>query len=130
VHGKGRYEADEVIVITLEAESVLRDWLSARGDKPGALFVGLGNRNRDRLSLRAFRGIVKAAFKAAGVVGDNKTTHSLRHTAITSAVKNGAPIQAVQSMARHANITTTMIYYHATDRITRPAEDFIRYEAR
>jgi integrase/recombinase XerD len=130
VRGKGHAEADELIVITTEAETALRDWLGARGDKPGPLFLGLGNRNRGRLSLRAMRGIVKGTYKAAGVVGSDKTTHSLRHTAITNAVKHGAPIQAVQAMARHANITTTMIYYHESERTTRPAEDFISYGAR
>jgi len=94
----------------------------------GALFTSLSNRGRDeRLSLRAIRGIVKAAYKAAGVVGKNKTTHSLRHTAITTAVKRGAPVQKVQAMARHANISTTMIYYHETDRVENPAEEFIQY---
>ena len=129
VRGKGRAEADEVIVITAEAEAALRDWLAVRGDEAGPLFCGLGNRSRGRLSLRALRGIVKATFKAAGVVGKNKTTHSLRHTAITNAVKHGAPVQKAQSMARHANISTTMIYYHETDRVENPAEDYIHYQA-
>jgi site-specific recombinase XerD len=39
----------------------------------------------------------------------------------------GAPVQKVQSMARHKNIDTTMIYYHEVDRLTNPAEDFINY---
>jgi len=129
VQGKGRSEADELIVIAHpDAEAALHDWQSARGSESGPLFVSLSNRARnERLSLRAIRGIVKAAFKAAGVVGKNKTTHSLRHTAITTAVKRGAPIQKVQAMARHANISTTMIYYHETDRVENPAEEFIAY---
>lgn len=129
VRGKGRQEADELIVIAHpEAEAAVHDWLSARGGKAGALFTSLSNRDSgERLSLRAMRGIVKAAYKAAGVVGKNKTTHSLRHTAITTAVKRGAPIQKVQAMARHANISTTMIYYHETDRVENPAEEFIEY---
>jgi site-specific recombinase XerD len=134
VTGKGRAEADELIVIAHpDAEAALHDWLSARGNDPstgsgGPLFVSLSNRGRDeRLSLRAIRGIVKAAYKAAGVAGKNKTTHSLRHTAITTAVKRGAPVQKVQAMARHANISTTMIYYHETDRVENPAEEYIQY---
>ncbi|MBI3242340.1 MAG: tyrosine-type recombinase/integrase [Chloroflexi bacterium] len=131
VTGKGRAEADELIVIAHpDAEAALHDWLSARGNDPagGPLFTSLSNRARDeRLSLRAIRGIVKAAYKAAGVVGKNKTTHSLRHTAITTAVKRGAPVQKVQAMARHANISTTMIYYHETDRVENPAEEYIQY---
>jgi integrase len=70
--------------------------------------------------------IVKGYFQAAGVHG-NKTTHSLHHTAISKAILKGAPVQKVQSMARHKNIDTTMIYYHEVDRLTNPAEDFINY---
>ncbi len=129
VRGKGRAEADEMIVIAHpDAEAALRDWLAVRGDEASPLFCGLGNRNRGRLTMRAIHGIVKAAFKAAGVVG-NKTTHSLRHAAISAAVKRGAPIQKVQSMARHANISTTMIYYHEADRVENPAEEYISYKA-
>jgi site-specific recombinase XerD len=130
VRGKGRAEKDEVLVIAHpDAEGALRDWLAARGDEPGALFVSLSNRTRGaRLSSRAIRDIVKRHFKNAGVRGDRKTTHSLRHTAITNAVKHGAPVQKVQAMARHANIATTMIYYHETDRVENPAEQFIRYD--
>lgn len=128
VQGKGRQEADELIVIVRAAEDVVRDWLAVRGDRPGPLFVSLSNRSHGaRLSLRAIRGMVKAHFKTAGVRG-KKTTHSLRHTAITNAVRHGAPVQKVQAMARHADISTTMIYYHETDRIENPAEDFIAYE--
>lgn len=131
VQGKGHEESDEVIVIAHpDAESALHDWLATRGAEPGPLFVSLSNRDRgERLGLRAMRGIVKAAYQTAGVVGENKTTHSLRHTAITTAIKRGAPIQKAQAMARHANISTTMIYYHETDRVENPAEEFIQYES-
>jgi site-specific recombinase XerD len=130
VQGKGRTESDEVIVIANpDAEAAMHDWLGARGNKAGALFMSLSNRDMgERLSLRAIRGIVKDTYKAAGVVGANKTTHSLRYTAITNAIKHGAPVQKAQAMARHANISTTMIYYHETDRVENPAEEFIKYE--
>lgn len=129
VRGKGRAEADEIIVLAHpDAEAAVHDWLAARGDEAGPLFVALGNRSRgDRLSLRAIREVVKSAYRAAGVHGKGKTAHSLRHSAITNAVRHGAPVQKVQAMARHANISTTMIYYHETDRVENPAESYIRY---
>ncbi len=91
VAGKGRNEADELLVIAnADAQTTIHDWLSARGDEPGPLFVSFSPRSRgSRLSMRAIRGIVKAAYKAAGVRGKRKTTHSLRHTAITKAIHNG-----------------------------------------
>ncbi|GIL15294.1 MAG: hypothetical protein BroJett039_04670 [Chloroflexota bacterium] len=131
VQGKGRIAADEVLVISHpDAEAALRDWLAMRGDMPGALFVSLSNATRGgRLSLRALRGMVKHYYGVAGVHGARKTTHSLRHAAITNAIRHGAPVQKVRAMARHASIETTMIYYHELDRIENPAESFISYDA-
>ena len=49
------------------------------------LFVSLSRQNRgDRLGLRSIRGMVKRRYQDAGVVG-KRTTHSLRHSAITNA---------------------------------------------
>jgi integrase/recombinase XerD len=127
VQGKGRQEKDEIVVIMGDAEKALRDWISIRGSDEGALFTSLSNRsNGERLSLRAIRGIVKSYYKLAGIVG-NKTTHSLRHTAITKAISNGVAIQKVKGLARHSSIETTMIYFHELDRLEDPAEAYISY---
>lgn len=128
VHGKGRDDADEPAVLTNPAlQTALYDWLAVRGADPGPLFTSLSPRTRgDRLSLRAIRQIVKAYYLAAGVVAPNKTTHSLRHAAISNAARR-APLQKVQSMARHANLSTTMIYVHESDRLANPAEADIDY---
>jgi site-specific recombinase XerD len=129
VRGKGHSEADELIVIAHpQAAEALHDWLSARGDKPGPLFVSYSNNNQQgRLSLPAYRAMWLRVKAAAGVRGHMKTLHSLRHTAISNAIRHGAPVQKAQAMARHANIQTTMIYYHEADRLDNPAEEFIRY---
>jgi integrase/recombinase XerD len=127
VQGKGHYEKDDFLVLSHEAESAMRDWLVLRGKDNGALFTSSSNYSKgERLSRRAMRGIVKRYFDAAGLHG-NKTTHSLRHTAITSAIRNNAPIQKVKGMSRHASLDTLMIYYHEVDRLTDPAENYINY---
>ena len=128
VQGKGHTEKDDFVVIANPAlESALRDWVAVRGSAPGALFCSLSNRTQgERLSLRALRQLVKDNFKLAGVIG-NKSTHSLRHTAITTAIQSGAPLQKVMSMSRHANIDTLMIYAHELDRLEQPAESFVNY---
>ena len=79
-------------------------------------------------TLRSIRRIVKRAYRLAGVRGAGKTSHSLRHSAITSAIRHGAPLPKVQSMARHASLNTTMIYYHELDRVEDPAEGYVRYD--
>jgi site-specific recombinase XerD len=134
VQGKGRKEADEVVVIPVSQEHVIREWVSHRlamgNDNPEApLFVSLSNRSRgSRLSPRSIRHIVKERFAQAGVVGDAKTTHSLRHSAITNAIRHGAKPLQVQSMARHSSFDTTLGYYHEEARTSDPAEDYVRYE--
>ena len=129
VQGKGHSEKDDMVVLTHEAECALRDWMAIRGKESGPLFTSLSNFSRgERLSRRAMRAIVKRYFDLAGIRG-NKTTHSLRHTAITNAIRNHAPVQRVKGMSRHASLDTLMIYYHEVDRLSDPAEKYIRYES-
>lgn len=137
VHGKGRDEAGETVyLLDRAAIGYLRAWLAKRGKgKPGdPVFTSLSNRTlRGRISLQAIRHIVVDAYQRAGVVigvGDRrKSTHSLRHTAITAALRGGAPIQKVSRFARHGSIDTTMIYAHELDREANPAEAAIHYDS-
>ena len=130
VQGKGYAEADEIVIIPRDQEPVLRAWIASRKktSKEGPLFISLSNRSKgERLSLKAIRDIVKARYGMAGVVGDKKTTHSLRHSAISNAIRNGASPLQVQAMARHASFNTTLGYIHSVNRIDSPAEDLIKY---
>jgi len=128
VQGKGHEEKDTPVIIPQGAQAAVYDWLAARGEQAGPLFLAVkGKCKGERLTTRSIRRIVKTAFRGAGIQGKSKTTHSLRHTAITNAIRNGAPIQKVRAMARHASIETTMIYYHEVDRLENPAEDYVSY---
>jgi integrase/recombinase XerC len=131
VQGKGRTEADELVVIPRGQEIVIRRWLAERkklSTAEPALFVSLSKRNQgERLSTRAIRNLVKEHYHAAGVDDDTKTTHSLRHSAITSAIRHGATPMQVQAMARHASFDTTLNYIHEVNRLDSPAEDLIEY---
>jgi len=130
VQGKGYKEADEIVIIPRDQENVIHAWIAYRKEigQEGPLFISLSNRTKGaRLSLRAIRYIAKKRYAAAGVVGDKKSTHSLRHSAITNAIRNGASPMQVQAMARHASFDTTLGYIHSVNRIDNPAEDFIKY---
>ena len=134
VQGKGRREADEVAVIPRSQEPAIRAWVALRMVFPrhsegDPLFVSMSNRNAGgRLSTRAIRWIVKERYRRAGVAGKRKTSHSLRHSAITNAIRHGAQPLQVKALARHGSFDTSLIYFHEEARTANPAEDLITYE--
>lgn len=129
--GKGHTEKDTPSVINAEAEAALRGWLAMRGDTPGPLFPSVGYKARQtpmaqrRLTTSGLRHMIKAYMRDAGIVG--KSTHSIRHSAVTAAIRAGSELPRVQEMAGHKDIKSTMIYYHAQDRLSNPAELSIKY---
>lgn len=115
------------MVLPTRAVEALLDWLAVCGDVPGALFLSLSNRSPNmRLSTCSIRATIKSAMLRAGINSKRKTTHSLRHTAITKVVEEADPMKA-REMARHENLETTMIYTHEVGRISDPGEDYIDY---
>lgn len=119
VQGKGKNEKTDYIKLTPQVEKAIRRYLAARGetDENAPLFASLSNNNKgDRLSTRSISGIVKGRMVRAGYESTRLTAHSLRHTAVTLALLAGKDITEVQQFARHANISTTMIYNHALDK--------------
>lgn len=119
VQGKGRDEKTEYIKLSAQVEAAIREYLKARGEtKPEApLFVSNSNNSKgQRMTTRAISGIAKAYMIESGYNSATLTAHSLRHTAVTLSLLAGKPLEEVQQFARHANISTTMIYNHALDK--------------
>ena len=125
IQGKGRDEKNEYVKLAPAVEKAIRTYLTYRGSTKGTdpLFIATGNRNGNgRISTRSIRGIVKAHLRECGLDSDRLTAHSLRHTAGTIALLNGASIREVQQLLRHSNINTTMIYAHEIDRAKNNSE--------
>lgn len=78
-----------------------------------------------RLSVRGIQQIVTGYLKKAGVKRKRVTAYSLRHSAATLALQNGASLMAVRDMLRHKSISTTQRYEHLTRRIEDGAEHYI-----
>lgn len=131
VWGKGRDGADAMVVIPAKAWLSLARYISTRrvASSSDPLFVGDCNRNRGgRLTTRSIRNIVTGAMRAAGLVGREYSTHSLRHTAAVAALMNGASITDVQGMLRHSSPAITQVYVESIReelRLTRAAEDSV-----
>jgi len=125
VQGKGRADKDDFVILTPGALKPVNIYLAERGKlKEGdPLFVSTSNLNRDcRLSTRAISEIVRHRLSQVGLHSSRVTAHSLRHTAITLALKGGATLQEAQMLARHSDINTTLIYAHNLDRIEAAPE--------
>ncbi|MGN0038805.1 MAG: tyrosine-type recombinase/integrase [Coriobacteriales bacterium] len=126
IQGKGRDEADAIVKLTPAVNRQIDEYLALREnaalDQP--LFTSLSNNNRGgRLTTYTVSSVVKSALRQIGIDDPRYTAHSLRHTAITLALIGGATDAEAKEMARHADISTTMIYSHHINRLEQAAED-------
>ncbi|MBA2306705.1 tyrosine-type recombinase/integrase [Candidatus Dependentiae bacterium] len=120
IHGKGRDSKDELVVLTPSSLDPLIEYMESRGicrnEEP--LFVSHSTKNfGSGLTTRSVSRIVKVRFRKVDLDDSRLTAHSLRHTAITLSLIAGATPQEACSMARHADINTTLIYAHNINRI-------------
>lgn len=117
IRGKG--EKVRVVFLSEEAKSAIKTYLSKRDDMEEAMFVQLSKNKTSekdlRLTPRSIQRIVKKYAIKAGI-SKNVTPHMLRHSFATDLLQNGADIRSVQMMLGHANIATTQVYTHVTDR--------------
>lgn len=125
IQGKGRDSKDEFIILTPATLEPLQAYIRATDGRKAKepIFISHSNRNAgERLTTRSIRRIIKNAMQAAGIESDRITAHSLRHTAITFSLLNGATLQEAQALARHSNINTTLIYAHNIARLSNAPE--------
>jgi site-specific recombinase XerD len=120
VRGKG--EKVRVVFISDGARAAVQDYLKRRKDMDEALFVRYGRKMNDggdlRLSPRAVQRLLKQYATLAGITR-KVTPHVIRHSFATDLLSNGADLRSVQALLGHANIGTTQIYTHVTDKHLR-----------
>ncbi|MEK7175289.1 MAG: site-specific tyrosine recombinase/integron integrase [Patescibacteria group bacterium] len=112
IRGKGGKV--RVVFLSEEAKNSIKKYLTARKDMQEALFVTL-NKEANKLDRRSVERIIKQCAIKAGI-SKKITPHSMRHLFATDLLRNGADIRSVQIMLGHANISTTQIYTHITDK--------------
>lgn len=125
VRGKG--EKVRVVFLSSEAKAAIAAYLKKRGDMSEALFVGYGpssskaaagkaaNKDLHRLTPRSVERMVKQYAVKAGITR-KVTPHVIRHSFATDLLENGADLRSVQALLGHANIATTQVYTHVTDK--------------
>ena len=121
IRGKGGKV--RVVFISPEARSAIKDYVEKRRDMSNALFVQIGDndkkiKDQKPLTRRSIERIVKQYAIKAGI-SKKVTPHVIRHVFATDLLSNGADIRSVQTMLGHANIGTTQIYTHVTDKHLR-----------
>ncbi|KKR65054.1 MAG: Integrase/recombinase, partial [Parcubacteria group bacterium GW2011_GWF1_40_5] len=122
VRGKG--DKIRVVFLSETAKNCLKNYLDKRKDMDDALFVRIPPYNLPpttynlRLTPRSIERIVKHYAIKAGI-SKRVTPHTIRHSFATDLLQNGADIRSVQMMLGHANVSTTQIYTHVTDKHLR-----------
>ncbi|MDO8589865.1 MAG: tyrosine-type recombinase/integrase [bacterium] len=120
IRGKG--SKVRVVFVSDEARNAVSKYLKARKDMNDALFVQVGKNTKTKDSLpltrRSIERIVKHYAIKAGI-SKKVTPHVIRHSFATDLLSNGADLRSVQMLLGHANISTTQIYTHVTDKALR-----------
>lgn len=120
VRGKG--DKVRVVFISDTARHCLQDYLKVRKDMDDALFIRYGRKANDggelRIQPRAVQRLLKKYATEAGITR-KVTPHVIRHSFATDLLSNGADIRSVQALLGHANIATTQVYTHVTDKHLR-----------
>ncbi len=124
VRGKGG--KIRVVFVSEGAKTALREYLDKRGDISPALFVsvprGKITKEPTRLTSRSIQRMLQRYAIKAGIA-KKVTPHTLRHLFATDLLVNGADIRSVQMMLGHANVATTQVYTHLTDKQLREVHE-------
>ena len=113
VHGKGRDEKDNFVLLTDKTYQPIAQYLATRGNINGSepLFTSTSNNSKgERLTTRSISYIAKEGLKAIGLDERAFTAHSLRHTTAVNILRAGGSLETAQFTLRHSNPATTQIY--------------------
>jgi integrase/recombinase XerC/integrase/recombinase XerD len=113
VHGKGRDEKDNFVLLTDKAYKPIAEYLATRGkvNSSEPLFTSSSNNSKgERLTTRTISYIAKEGLKAIGLDEKSFTAHSLRHTTAVNILRGGGSLEQAQFTLRHSNPATTQIY--------------------
>jgi integrase/recombinase XerD len=119
---KGKGSKTRRVPVGTSAIEWLKSYLAIRRKKENIeirnIFVTPLGRPVTRQEIHKF---IKEYAKKAGL--EDVSPHTLRHSFATHLIQNSADIRSVQQMLGHADISTTQIYTHITDKHLRRSYD-------
>ena len=125
VVGKGNKE--RIVYLNDACIDAIKSYLLVRPNEgipateKNALFI---SRNRRRISNKTVQHIVKTYLEKSGLGNMGYSTHKLRHTAATLMYQHGdVDIRVLKDILGHANLGTTQIYTHVSDKQIQHAVD-------
>jgi len=124
VLGKGNKE--RMLYISNGAAEALADWLTTRGDTPGALFnpiIKTGKIQDRHMTAQAVYNLLCSRAETAGI--KRFSPHDLRRSFISELLDRGADISTVQQLAGHSNIQTTARYDRRGEKAKRKAQELL-----
>lgn len=119
---RGKRKRQRLVYPANGAMLALADWLTIRGDEPGALFWPIrkgGHVKQGRLTSQAVYLILTVRAEQAGV--KELSPHDFRRTFVSDLLDKGVDIVTVQKLAGHADVSTTARYDRRPERAKREA---------
>lgn len=122
VRGKG--DKLRIVFLSPSTKKAIKEYLDKREDVDEALFVSLTKNGKaiGRITPRAVERLVESRAAEAGIA-KKVHPHQLRHSFATDLLINGADLRSVQELLGHANISTTQIYTHLTNKELREVHE-------
>ncbi len=119
VRGKGGKL--RIVFLSERAKKTIKEYLGKRTDADPALFVSLDKSSTKVLGKITQRAVQRLLIRRAAAAGISKKIHphQLRHSFATDLLINGADLRSVQELLGHANISTTQVYTHLTNKELR-----------
>lgn len=132
---RGKGAKDRFVPLPQETLHLLRlYWKTHRNQK--LLFPALGRGHQKApssahpMSIDSVQGAFREAKQAAGIKKRRVSIHTLRHSYATHLLEAGVNIRVIQRFLGHANLETTMVYLHLTQKGQEDAYQIINQTMR
>ncbi len=106
-HGKG--DKARIVYVENGGKSMIDDWIAVRGTEAGALFHPVAKGGKIERRPMTSQSVFDMCARRAAVAGvATFTPHDLRRSFVSDLLDAGADVGAVQRLAGHANVNTTL----------------------